>query len=233
MWRQSMTSLLPALAAVLMGVSETALAQPADADGNPYGTGAGAAITLTNSGFNVGGYYRQALVNTTSLLVEASLGAGKDDRETGLSNIYGERIIPDKANYLLMLPLQLGVQRRLFHSQIENNFRPFLQVSGGPTLGWEYPYFEDINGNGEYDAGREPRHDYFGGLLKGEMKAGLGMLIGLGAHFGRSLKRSRGVRIGYRLDYFPGGIQLLEPADHETQQLFLSPVITLTFGRVL
>ena len=48
---------------------------------NPFGTGAGGQVLLTNNGFGLGGYYRHEVNASTSFLIEASLGAGKDDRE--------------------------------------------------------------------------------------------------------------------------------------------------------
>ena len=219
-----MTAGLPAYAQVQ---------EASEGEAYPYGTGIGLEILLTNSGFGLGGYYRQSMYKATSVLVEINIGAGKDEREIGLSNIYGQRIIPGKANYLLMLPLQGGIQQRLFRNQIEDNFRPYLQISGGPTLGWEYPYFDDRNQNGEFNSESESRYNYLSGLIKGDVHLGVGGFIGLGAHFGRSQQVARGIRIGYRFDYFSEGIYLLEPAHHEAQQFFGSPTVSLTFGRLL
>lgn len=217
----------------LAGAAAAQTVSPAsDEADSPYGTGAGLEVILTNSGFGLGGYYQHALLPGTSLLIETSLGAGKDEREIGLSDIYGRHVIPGKANFFLMLPLHVGIQRRLFRNQIEENFRPYMQVSAGPTLGWEYPYFEDENENGLYDAGEETRYDHITGLPWGTGHTGVGGTIGLGAHFGRSMDVTQGVRLGYRLDYFANGIQLLEPAEHEKQRFFGSPFIVLTFGRL-
>lgn len=205
---------------------------PETASENPYGSGLGLTIELTNSGFGLGGYYKQAVSPAFSLLGELNINAGKDESEATFSNAFGQRIIEGKANYLLMMPVHIGLQQRLFSESIEANFRPFLQLSAGPTLGYEYPYFEDQNDNGEYDLGDEPRYDALGGLFKGDFRFGVGALITLGAHFGWSQRTTRGVRIGYRLNYFPKGIQLLEPANSEPQYYFGTPTITILFGRI-
>lgn len=198
---------------------------------NPYGTGLGAQVLLTNSGFGLGGYYHHTLTASTSFLTEMSLGAGKDEREVAFFNRFGQKDIPNKANYLLMLPAQVGVQQRLFKESIEDNFRPYLQLSSGPTLGWEYPYFRDDNDNGVLDDG-ERVYDSLSALPKGHMRLGLGGTVALGAHFGRSHKTTQGVRLGYTFTYFFDGIQLLEPDIQEARHFFGSPSITLLFGKL-
>ena len=115
-----------------------------------YGTGAGVAILLTNSGFGLGGYATARVGPATSLVAELSLGGVRDERETKFFGIGGPTI-QNKANYLMLVPLRLGVYQRLFRSAIEDNFRPYVHLSAGPTLGWVSPYFGDCNGNGRFD----------------------------------------------------------------------------------
>lgn len=203
----------------------------ADAHRHPYGSGIGFQILLTNSGFGLGGYYHRALGEATSFMSEISLGAGKDERELKFFR-FGSSYIPNKANYLLMMPMQAGIIHRLFRNAIEENFRPYVQVTAGPTLGWEYPYFDDANGNGEFDS-NEDSYDAIGALPKGELRLGLGGTVAVGAHFGLSRRMTQGVRIGYAFTHFLQGIQLLEPQVQEAQNFFGTPTITLTFGKVL
>ena len=202
---------------------------------NPYGTGAGGELVLTNSGFGLGGYYSRALRPATSFIAELSLGAGKDEREIKFFG-YGRSRILRKANYFLMLPLQAGIQRRLFRDTIEDNFRPYLQVTGGPTLGWEYPYFDDRNGNGIFDDGGEDperTYDSFTAIPKGHARFGVSGMIAIGAHFGLSRRVTQGVRIGYALTYFTEAIQLLEADVQDgAHRYFGTPTISLTFGRL-
>lgn len=198
---------------------------------NPYGSGLGFQILLTNSGFGLGGYFFRSINNSTSFMTDLSLGAGKDERELKFFR-FGSSFIPNKANYLLMMPLQAGLIHRLFRNAIEENFRPYIQVTAGPTLGWEYPYFNDENGNGQFDR-EEDSYDSIGALPKGELRMGIGGTIAIGAHFGLSRKVTQGVRIGYSFTHFLQGIQLLEPQVQEAQQFFGTPTITLTFGKLL
>ena len=199
---------------------------------NPYGTGAGFHILLTNNGFGLGAYYQRELSARLSFLAEASLGAGKDDRELKFLSRFGSGFIPNKRNYFMMMPIHLGIQRRLFSENIEDNFRPYLHVSGGPVFGWEYPYFDDINHNERFDDNIDRRLDLFTSFPRGHLRFGLGGMVAFGAYFGFSQKVTQGVRFGYAFNYFFEGVQLLEPDIKDPQHLFHSPIISITFGKL-
>lgn len=213
---------------------------PADDRANPYGSGAGVAIALTNSGFGFGGYFNRAIGDNTSLLSEMQIGAGKDEREVKFFGYFGNSYIPDKANYFLMLPVHFGLQHRLFADEIEDNFRPFVQAMFGPTMGWQYPYFRDCDGDGIFNSGvacasgsSERTYDAVGAFFRGRPAFGAGGTVSVGAHFGFSKKMTQGVRIGYAFNYFFEEIQLLEKdVSHGSQRFFGSPTISLTFGRL-
>ncbi len=214
---------------------ETAAGEPATEeapDDNPYGSGMGFEVLLTNNGFGLGGYYAREVGPTTSLLFELSLGSGKDDRELKFFSRFGSGFIPNKRNYLLMLPAHLGVQQRLFADAIEDNFRPYVHLSAGPTLGWVYPYFDDVNGDDRYDDDIERRYDVFTAFPKGDLRFGFGGTIALGAYFGWSRRLTQGIRFGYTLHYFFDEIALLEPDVKAPQHLFRTPVISITFGKL-
>ena len=198
---------------------------------NPYGSGFGAQVLLTNSGFGLGGYFQTALTPGTSFAAELSLGAGKDEREVSFFDRFGRKDIPDKANYLLIIPAQIGLQQRLFQDTIEENFRPFLQFMAGPTLGWEYPYFKDENGNQLFDEG-EKTFDSFSALPRGHARFGVGGSVAFGAHFGVSRKVTQGVRFGYTFTHFFQGIQLLEPDVQRARHFFGTPFISVIFGKL-
>ena len=207
---------------------------------NPYGTGAGLAIALTNSGFGFGGYYVHAIGSKSSLIGELQIAAGKDEREVKFFGYFGNSYIPDKANYFLMMPLQFGIQHRLFAESIEDNFRPFVQVMAGPTLGWEYPYFRDCDDDGVYDpsvqcasGGSERTYDAFTAFFRGRTILGAGGMIGFGAHFGLSKRMTQGVRLGYTFNYFLDDVDLLEAGvEGGAQRFFGSPTISIVFGRL-
>lgn len=207
-------------------------ASPAEDKEQTYGTGAGLEVLLTNSGFALGGYYQHEIGDVTSFILEANLGAGKNEREYKYYSRFGGGFVPNKRNYLLLLPIHMGVQQRLFAEAIEDNFRPYVHITAGPTLGWVYPYFDDRDGNERYDEDIDRRYDIFSSLPKGKPRLGVGGMIAVGANFGLSRKVTQGVRFGYAFHYFFDGIQLLEPDITEAQQRFGTPAISITFGRL-
>jgi hypothetical protein len=162
--------------------------------------------------------------------LEARIGAVKDAREVAFFDRSGTRDVPSKANYLVEIPLEVGVEKRLFRSSIEDNFRPFVQASMGPVVGWMYPYYEDRNGNGALDDG-EPTFDAVSGLSRGSVRFGAGVLAAVGAHFGRSTRVSQGVRLAVKATYFHDGIPLMEAAIRGPQRLFVTPVLQFYLGR--
>lgn len=203
----------------------------ADSLRNLYGTGAGFEVVVTNSGFGLGGYYLHAIDGTYSFLTEISLGSEKSEREVKFFGL-GQSFIPDKANYFIRVPLRIGIQKRMWQEYIEDNFRPYMQLSVGPTLGWMYPYFDDDNGNEIYDRD-EKRYDGIGSILKGDFRFGFGGVIGIGAHFGENTRLTQGVRIAYSFNYFLSPIQLLEAAEQiDPARFFGGPSISITFGRI-
>lgn len=200
---------------------------------NPYGTGAGMSILLTNSGFGLGGYTQWAFTPSTSLFVELTIVNGKDRREQKFFDFWGNSVVPNKANYFLMAPLRIGVHRRLFRNVIQENFRPFVQATVGPSVGWEWPYFNDSNGNGVWDQTSERKYGSLESLFKGESKYGFGGSVGIGVHWGRSQQVSQGVRISYSFNYFLQEVQLMEDGLRNARRhYFGTPAISLVFGRL-
>ncbi len=198
---------------------------------NPYGSGIGMNIALTNSGFGLGGYLMRSVSSTGSFLVDMMITTLKDDREQRFFGFFGESIIPNKENYVHVIPLQFGFQRRMFKEAIEDNFRPFIHVTGGPTLGWVSPYYIDTNFNGRRD-NFEPPMDIISAFPKGRFELGFGGTIVLGAHFGSSKKSTQGIRFGFAFNVFPQGIEVLEPTVKTATTWFGTPTISLTFGNI-
>lgn len=198
---------------------------------NPYGSGIGLNIALTNSGFGLGGYLMRSISTTGSFLIDFMFTTLKDDREQRFFGFFGESVIPNKQNYVHVLPIHFGVQRRMFREQIEDNFRPFIHLSGGPTFGWVSPYYIDVNFNGRRD-NFEPPMDIFSAFPKGEFEMGFGGTIAIGAHFGQSKRTTQGIRFGFNFNVFPQGIYVLEPAVKDATTWFGTPTISLTFGNI-
>lgn len=205
----------------------------------------GVELLITNSGFAVGGYVRDSVNVHYALTGELSIGSIKDEREDAFFNRIGERSIPGKANYLLVLPGRIGVQRRLFSNTIHDSFRPFVQVTVGPTVGWLYPYFDDCNANGTFDPDAdcdnngiqeegegESRLGKGDAIGMGSVRLGGGGSIGLGAYIRYGTKGARGFRISYAFDYFGTPINLLETDIQAPKRFYGTPSIVVFFGHL-
>lgn len=240
----SVRSILPILIAFCIVTAAPASAQRGDVPGS-FGSEAGLQVLLTNSGFGLGGYYSHEVSPDISLMLDVSIAAGKDEREARFFR-FGSSFVPGKANYLLLMPVQGGASIRLFRNEIEDNFRPYLQLTAGPVFGWIFPYFDDCNGNGNLDEQADCDGDgiicdgegertfgVFQAFPRGSMKFGAGGMIALGAKFGENRRTTQGIRIGYAFNYFHDGIRLMERhIEPEPRRYIGSPTITLTLGRL-
>lgn len=209
-------------------------AQPSDVDVGGYGS-----VALTTGGFALGGGSRSVLDARRRIVVEASIGGVSDERETRFSGPEGVAI-PSKYAYALLVPTRIGIEQRLFARQVEDDVRPFVRLSLGPTLALSRPYFADCNANQRYDRRADCNGDDTIAPGEGEEVLGLGRslvrmrpLLGLGAtatagaHLGRSRRGLQTVSAAVRLDYVPDGVQLLEPDVRGRQRWFLTPEVAL------
>jgi len=227
------------LSLLLLFAVGAAAAQPVpvltDTTAPRYGSGAAAAVHLTEYGFGVGGLYRARLSADYSFLVEARLGAGKDEREQAFFvGLFGETVVPFKRNYVLLLPLHVGVERRLFREAIEDNFRPYVQATAGPTFAYQWPYFRDEDGSGTREEGEE-RLSPWAGLGDGEGRVGVGGTLAVGAWLGRGRQSAQGVRFGFSGSYFFREVELLEEdpeVEDPSRRFFGTPVVSFHFLRL-
>lgn len=217
-------------------LATVAQAQPSDLAPDVGGYGS---VALTTGGFALGGGSRSVLDARRRIVVEASIGGVSDERETRFSGPEGVAI-PSKYAYALLVPTRIGIEQRLFARQVEDDVRPFVRLSLGPTLALSRPYFADCNANQRYDRRADCNGDDTIAPGEGEEVLGLGRslvrmrpLLGLGAtatagaHLGRSRRGLQTVSAAVRLDYVPDGVQLLEPDVRGRQRWFLTPEVAL------
>ena len=184
----------PVLLAVALALAVPASAQRTapplpDTTAARYGSSAALVLQLTEYGLGAGGALRRRLSDDWSATAELAVGAGRDEREQSFGGgLFGERVTPFKRNYVVLVPLQVGVERRLFRTRVEDNFRPFAAVAVGPTLAYQYPYFDDLDGDGRRDDGEDLRSGV-GALGDGQARVGVG---------GRCRSAPRSARAGGR-----------------------------------
>jgi hypothetical protein len=200
-----------------------------------FGTSGALVLVLTEYGFGVGGSVRARLTDDVSVLSELSVGAGRDEREQSFIGFFGERVTPFKRNYVALIPLQVGLERRLFRQSVEDNFRPFVQASVGPTLALQWPYFDDADGDGRRDDTEEARGP-LARLGDAQPRVGIGGVLAVGAFFGRGRTTTQAVRFGFQGTYFPVDVDLLElrpDVEDPSRQTFWTPVVSFHVARLL
>ncbi len=233
--RAALLLALVALAALPAGAQRIAPPLP-DTTAALYGTSVALVLSLSEYGLGAGGALRARLADDWSATAELSIGAGRDEREQSISGgLFGEREARLKRNNVLLAPLQIGIERRLFRTRVEDNFRPFVALAVGPTLAYQWPYFDDLDGDGRRDDGEELTPG-LSGLGKGQARVGIGGTAALGAAFGRSARTSPSIRFGLQGTYFPVAVDLLEITplvDDPSRKTFVTPVVSFHVARRL
>ena len=200
-----------------------------------FGTSVALALLLTEDGLGLGGEARTGLSPDLSFAFETSVTAARDAREQQFFvGLFGETVTPLKRNYAVLLPLHPGLELRLFRRSVEDNFRPFVSLTAGPTLGVQWPYFEDRNGNGVRESG-EDRLGPFGGLGDAQVRLGAGGTLALGVAVGSSRRSAQSLRFGFTGHVFPGRIDLLEldpDVESPSRRVFWSPTVSFHVVRL-
>jgi hypothetical protein len=224
-----------ALAAAPSAQGADGLAPPLpDTTAERYTSSVALLLMLTEDGIGVGGASRVGLSPDLSFTAEITAGAARDEREQQFFvGFFGDTVTPFKRNYAVIVPLHVGLERRLLRRQIEDNFRPFVSAAAGPSFAAQWPYFDDLNENGLRDAG-EDRLGTVRGLGRAEARFGVGGSLAVGAAFGRNRRALQALRFGFTGHYFPTPVDLLEleaAIEQPSRRLFLTPVVTVHIGR--
>ena len=171
-------------------------------------------LLVSTNGFGLGSFYRHEYSEELSGFVDFSISEAKDDDEKDFFDIYtGQRVTPGKVNRFLVMPLFVGLQKRLFKDDIMDNFRPYINAAVGPSMIYVFPNNDD----------------YFVALGKGQLKYTAGGYVGIGAFFGDEHASLLGLNIRYYyLPYFSG----LESLQGVNKTQFGGFFITMNFGSV-
>lgn len=151
-------------------------------------------IMFSEGGFGLGTFFRKALSDEITAFADFSFSESKDDKEVEYVDIFGRIITPGKLNRVFMLPLNAGIQYRLFSSVLTDNLRPYLNFGIGPTLVVTTPY----------------EREFFNAFGKARAHYALGGYAGFGANFGISTTNLVGVNIRYYYTHlFGDGVENL------------------------
>ena len=187
-------------------------------------------LLMSNNGFGLGVFYRYEFSDELSLMGNFAISDVKDEAEFEQYDYYGNSFVPGKKNRLLMMPLTVGIQYRLFKDDIVDNFRPFINAGFGPTMVYVSPYARPINyyfSDGTYAYTDPGKIDFFTALKYGKMRYTLGGFIGAGVYFGMEKGTLTGLSVKYFLAPFPDGIEVMEGGFIRN---FGGLFITITFG---
>jgi len=91
-------------------------------------------LMFGEGGFGVGTFYRRSFSLTTTGFVDISVSEAKDQREVDYVDIYGKTYSPNEVNRSFQVPVNFGIQYRIFAESITDNFRPYIVMGVGPTF---------------------------------------------------------------------------------------------------
>jgi hypothetical protein len=187
-------------------------------------------LLLSNNGFGLGVFYRYEMTDDLSLMFNFAISDVKDDAEFEQYDYFGQSIVPNKKNRLLLLPLTASIQYRLFRDDIVDNLRPYITAGIGPTMVFVAPYANPTRyyfSDGTYAYTDPGKIDFFSSLKYGRPRYTLGGFIGAGAYFGMDKGTMTGLSVKYFLAPFPSGIEVMEGGYMKN---FGGLFITLTLG---
>ncbi|CUT05286.1 Outer membrane protein beta-barrel domain [Candidatus Kryptobacter tengchongensis] len=169
-------------------------------------------LSVANNGFAFGTFYRYQLKDVYFLQATLNFMTAKDKNEVEYIDPWtGQTFVPNKVNRILVLPLSISLQYRLFKDELADNLRPFLMAGTGPTLIFTTPY----------------EKEFFSSLKYGKAHYTVNFYIGVGAYIGLDPRTISGLSIRYYFIPYSKGIESLRGRPIKE---FGGINLTLTFG---
>lgn len=154
----------------------------------------GADIMFGEGGFGLGTFYRKNFSRNVAGFVDLSFSEAKDDREIEYVDYYGNTWVFNKQNRVFLMPLNFGLQYRLFSDILTENFRPYVTFGVGPTFVITTPY----------------EREFFNSIGYAKVNYAAGGYFGLGANIGSSKSNVVGLNVRYYYSHlFNGGVENL------------------------
>ena len=156
-------------------------------------------IMFSDGGFGFGGFYRRQLSDILTGFVDISISEVKDSREFTYTyqDIYGyiDTYTLGKVNRVFIVPVDFGLQYRLFKDAISDNLRPYINAGVGPSIVITTPY----------------EREFFNAFGHANTKITLGSYIGFGANFGLDKSSLIGINLRYYIvHFFDQGVESLQ-----------------------
>jgi hypothetical protein len=154
-------------------------------------------IMFSEGGFGLGGFYRRQLSETLTAFTDISVSEATDPREFTYVDYYGNTYTAGKVNRAFLIPLNFGLQFRLFENSLTDNLRPYINFGVGPSIVMTTPYNNNV--------------DYFSAFKYAHANYTLGGYIGLGANFGIDKSNLIGINLRYYVIHlFNQGVEMLQ-----------------------
>lgn len=101
-------------------------------------------VLFSDNGFGVGAQLFKNFSHNVSMFGGIFFSGAKDDREFEVYDIFGNSYVPNKVNRMFMIPINIGVQFRLFREEVTDNLRPHVNIGISPTAIIYTPYQESF-----------------------------------------------------------------------------------------
>ncbi len=152
-------------------------------------------IMFSEGGFGLGGFYRHKLSNIITAFTDISISEAKDPREFTYVDYLGRTYTFGKKLRAFLVPINFGIQYRLFENILYDNLRPYLNAGVGPTLVVSDPY----------------EIEFFKAFSKAQVQYTAGGYIGFGANFGIDKNNLVGVNVRYYfIHLFNQGVEIMQ-----------------------
>ena len=151
-------------------------------------------IMFSDGGIGLGGFYRRQFSNTFTGFVDISISEAKDEREFEYIDYFGQTYTIGKKNRVFLVPINFGLQYRLFEKVIYDNLRPYINAGVGPSMVLTTPY----------------EREFFNAFGYAETKFTVGGYVGFGANFGLDKSSLVGINLRYYVvHFFDEGVESL------------------------
>ncbi len=152
-------------------------------------------VLFSQNGFGLGAFYRREFSSDWYGLFHIGFSGARNTDEFEQFDFDRGWYVPGKVNRLFMVPVSLGMQKRLFQEDLSESFKPFLQGGVGTTFILATPYAEE----------------FFSAFGSGSFFVRPSGYVGLGAYLGASKNSLTAVNIRYFIIPFGGeGIESIE-----------------------
>ena len=102
-------------------------------------------IMFSEGGFGLGGFYRRQFSEKITGFTDISISEAKDEREFEYFDYYTQQSYTvGKKNRVFIIPVNFGIQYRLFENVIYDNLRPYLNAGVGPSMILTTPYSKEF-----------------------------------------------------------------------------------------